>query len=237
VTSSTVEAHIACLRSNWPHALDRHSLGAPKLINVPDHMASQLLSLIHGYPLCELVEPELDGEGSVFLKVAGFSFREAPIFHHSAGKIDSVNTLRLFVREIPARIRWGIHVLLDRKIPAQIELHPWLEIEPALEFRCFIRDGELVGISQYDADSYFDEVASQASVLEEALGSFVASFIHDLHIKTCAADVCFLRTPAGMSARLVELNPFVKTTDKCLFSSLPDSYFDGRFLYRHFAPD
>ena len=50
------------------------------------------------------------------------------------------------------------------------------------------------------------------------------------------ADLCFLRTPAGMSARLMEFNPLVGSTDKCLFSGLPDSYLDGRFLYRHFAP-
>lgn len=237
MTAEATEAYIACMRGNWPDALILHSGRAPLLIDIPSELTEQLLHLSNAFPLSGLIEPKLEDATPTFLKIAGFSFRELPIFHMTEAKIDDVSTLRLYLRELPSRVRWGLSKLRSQHAIAQIELHPWRKIEPELEFRCFIREGKLVGISQYDADSYFAEVVAQASSLEEALRSFVAGFIDDLHIDTCAADICFLRTPAGMSARLMELNPLVGSTDKCLFSGLPDSYLDGRFLYRHFAPD
>jgi len=231
MTDNLVDTHLACLRANWPDALQTFASTYPKLIDIPRDLSGQLLSLSHGYPLCELIEPEMKEESSYFLKVAGFSFREAPIFHHCMGEIENINTLRLFLREIPARVKWGLRVLFERDLTAQIELYPWREMDQSSEFRCFISDGNLVGISQYDSDFALPIVDAQARQIERALRSFVSSVLPNLHIPTLSLDVHFEHGLNASSLKLIELNPFGQSTDLCLFGGAGTEAFDGRFLY------
>jgi len=230
--ADALTAHIACLRANWPAALALHGGRPPKLIDMDSELVDSLIDLPHGFGLCGPLEPELAENAPFFLKVAGFSFHDRPIFDLTRGLIEDVDSLRLLVRELSPRMRWSLAALRREGLTPQLELHPWREIEPHLEFRCFFRNGDLVGLSQADPTRVFPELAADPRRFEMELRTFVGAFIDDLHIEDTAADVYFLRMHGALSPRLMELNPLVDGTGPGLFPSLSPASLDGSFRYR-----
>ena len=225
-------AHIACLRANWPDVLSLHGGRPPKLIDLDRELVDALIDLPLGFGLCGPLEPELAENAPFFLKVAGFSFHDMPVFHLTEGRIDDVESLRLMVRELSPRMRWSLAALRRDGITPRLELHPWREIEPHLEFRCFFRNGDLVGISQADPAQVFPALVADARAIELELRDFVGAFIDDLPIENVVADVYFMRVQGALSPRLMELNPLVTGTGSGLFTSIAPQSLDGGFRYR-----
>lgn len=103
----------------------------------------------------------------------------------------------------------------------------WQDIEPWQEFRCFVRDGQLIGISQYDymERRFFPQLARDKGLYASAVTLFVNKRVLPvLHIPSAVVDV-FVTVegmPSGrgrtVSAKLLEINPYFDLTDPCLFS-------------------
>ncbi|MEO0559555.1 MAG: hypothetical protein AAF170_15370 [Bacteroidota bacterium] len=62
-----------------------------------------------------------------------------------------------------------------------------------------------------------------------ALGDFLPALMSAVHVPSYAADVCL----AADGAFLIELNPFVRATDGCLFNWNEPAGFDGRLRLRN----
>lgn len=89
------------------------------------------------------------------------------------------------------------------------------------EFRCFIENGHVKGISQYD-DSDSVRLAQGSSRLftltsKEYLSliDYVQHVVDATGIRSCVLDVGFI--PTGLS--VIELNPYGEVTDKSLFAN------------------
>jgi D123 len=125
------------------------------------------------------------------------------------------------------RIYSDLQAALTFEYSPHIFLREWTDIPKCSEFRCFMRDRQLIGISQYFYRHHFSEIADDKDRIREAIKEFFGKFKTACHLDTVCFDV-FLTTDAagGYVPRLVEINPFSDWTDPCLFK---DGVFDGSF--------
>ena len=112
-----------------------------------------------------------------------------------------------------------------------LHLRTWVEIAPASEFRAFVRGGRLIGVSQYHHRTRFPELIAQRAEIETALTAFTPTLLAALQTDDGALDpvVVDLWAPrfgedpvVGVGRhqpdlRVIELNPFDRVTDPCLF--------------------
>lgn len=68
-------------------------------------------------------------------------------------------------------------VLSDNSFHPVLVLKKWVEIPPESEWRCFVRNGLLVGISQRDVTRVFPEIEARARVVRTALIRFHKHFV------------------------------------------------------------
>jgi D123 len=111
-------------------------------------------------------------------------------------------------------------------------LFPWMPIPQWAEFRIFIRESMVIGVSQTHADLTFPQIGQFEAPIKTAMKGFVATILPRLRLRDVAVDVFAEPTPDGFLIRLVELNPLVQRTDPCLFSWDNGGDFDGSFRFR-----
>ena len=110
---------------------------------------------------------------------------------------------------------------------------PWRDILPWSEFRLFIRDRKVIGVSQYHHQEAYPEIQDNLDAIKASLLPFSRQLIEALHMDTVVADVFVERQEDGrFKTTLIELNPFIQRTDPCLFTWKNGGDFDGGFRYR-----
>lgn len=94
-------------------------------------------------------------------------------------------------------------------------LRTWVDINPGFEFRCFVRAGSIVAITQRDQTQFYNHIGQERSTILRDIVTF-----HSEHLKSKFAlldyvfDVVRFRKD---KVKLVDFNPFGKTTDPILF--------------------
>lgn len=85
------------------------------------------------------------------------------------------------------------------------------------EFRGFVHKGELNAVSQYFADSYFPSLASNKDQILARIKSYYEEFkkvaLPKLKFDSFSIDFAVTKS----EVKVVELNPFSRTTGSCLF--------------------
>lgn len=104
------------------------------------------------------------------------------------------------------------------QIAYSLILRPYFKINTAFEFRCFVRDRTLIGISQREM-THFNYSPSLLSTLQEEITDFYIT-----KLKTTFPDPSFtfdvyLPEPHDR-VRLIDINPWAQRTDPLLFSWL-----------------
>ncbi len=90
------------------------------------------------------------------------------------------------------------------------------DLNPATEFRCYIKSRNLVAIEQRDATNFYAHIKEDEASIVSDIKSFFKEFIKDkLLADNIVMDVC---RPTKDLVRLVDFNPFGITTDTCLFT-------------------
>lgn len=121
-------------------------------------------------------------------------------------------------------------------ISPAIVLREWMEIPEAGEFRTFVRDGRLVGISQYFYEGFYPEIARNEEAILKAIQEESERVIPLLPAKNMIVDyiVGAKRAATGEvlpGAVLLEINPFFGWTDPCLFDWQEDKFTEFEFRY------
>jgi len=91
-------------------------------------------------------------------------------------------------------------------LPVVLAVRPFVEIPFWTEYRCFVKDGELRGITQYFCrkDDVFPEIDEMAAVIERKLKQAVPAVADACHFKDCTIDFFF----DDGTPTLIEINPF-----------------------------
>ena len=90
------------------------------------------------------------------------------------------------------------------------------DINPATEFRCFVRDRTLIAVEQRDASNYYQHVGEEKQDILRDIKSFFQEHVkHKLDtIQNVVMDVT---RPSKDQVKLIDFNPFGTTTDSAMF--------------------
>ncbi|XP_044618063.2 translation initiation factor eIF2 assembly protein isoform X3 [Equus asinus] len=112
-----------------------------------------------------------------------------------------------------------IHCTDDSPDPCmeyELVLRKWCELIPGAEFRCFVKENKLIGISQRDYTQYYDHISKQKEDICRCIQDF---FKKHIQYKFLDEDFVFdiYRDSRG-KVWLIDFNPFGEVTDSLLFT-------------------
>ncbi|KAI9482933.1 MAG: D123-domain-containing protein [Benjaminiella poitrasii] len=94
-------------------------------------------------------------------------------------------------------------------------LRKWYDLQPSMEFRCFVKDQEIIGITQRDLNYYPFLIETQKDI-EQSIYQFFEDVIRDeFDSINYVFDVYIQRN--RNKVYLVDFNPFSPTTDTILY--------------------
>ncbi|KAH7938251.1 hypothetical protein HPB49_021981 [Dermacentor silvarum] len=97
----------------------------------------------------------------------------------------------------------------------ELILRKWVEIDPSTEFRCFVKDSILIGISQRDYTHYYYHIEEQEANIVQDIMSFFHERIKSKFVSSSYVfDVYRKRKDV---VKLLDFNPFGTHTDSLLF--------------------
>lgn len=99
--------------------------------------------------------------------------------------------------------------------PYSLVLRRWTEINPAHEFRCFVKRKRVVAVSQRDNSNFYTHIADDAQSIQRDILSFFDEFVREkFPLDDYVLDVV---RRSKDHVELVDFNPFGPTTDGLLF--------------------
>lgn len=102
------------------------------------------------------------------------------------------------------------------EIPYHLVLRKWIVFNPAIEFRCFVRNRKLIGLCQRDLN-HFEFLFKMQDKLLDTISDFF-----DKRLKSTFPDPNFTFDvyvpPPHDKAWLIDINPWAPRTDPLLFS-------------------
>lgn len=112
-------------------------------------------------------------------------------------------------------------------LPATLVLREWFNLDPAHEFRCFVRDQKLIAVSSRSSTFYDFLIPQevQRSILDRIRCFFelvlspnfsLADFVFDVYLKNPTKVTESSTTKPNL--KLIDINPFASYIDPCLFS-------------------
>lgn len=112
--------------------------------------------------------------------------------------------------------------------PAVLHLRAWRDIPRHAAFRVFLHAGDVIGASQYHSSETFSQLLDAPETVIAPLNAVMTKVADAVHLENCIVDLCITE----QSSFLIELNPFIRQTDPCLFSWRDPDGFDGRLRLR-----
>lgn len=152
----------------------------------------------------------------------------------SRGPKDIGNNLKVTVNDNPfryllsasERIADDLYLAIQNEYSPHLFIRKWQDIEPWAEFRCFMRNRKLEGVSQYHYfDGSYKEICDNHRNIAATISRFFDKFSTISHLDDVVCDV-FLKNE---EVRLLDLNPYTNITDPCLFEWAAS--FDRTFRY------
>jgi len=98
----------------------------------------------------------------------------------------------------------------------QLVLRRWVDISPAAEFRCFVRAGRLIAVSQREISQFFPHLARDAASIVSDIGSFFREHVQGrFPLREYVFDVY---RPVKDRVRLLDFSPLRLPTEPGLFT-------------------
>lgn len=108
--------------------------------------------------------------------------------------------------------------MIPEKVDYELVLTKWQEINPAYEFRVFVKDHRIIGISQRDNNKY-EFLQGLKLELNEKITQFVEDHVipklkSDTQLSKYIVDVYVSKN----DIYIIDINPFSRKSDSCLFT-------------------
>lgn len=98
----------------------------------------------------------------------------------------------------------------------ELILRKWFDINPALEFRVFVKDKQIVGVSQRDLN-YYDYLKPLSDTFKDLIDEFVEDIVIPKFPDDSLVLDIYIPRPFD-KIFLIDINPFAKKTDPLMFS-------------------
>lgn len=104
----------------------------------------------------------------------------------------------------------------ETKVKYELVLRKWQELNPAYEFRCFVRQNKIIGISQRHNDMFYKFIPENR---QEIVADIQAFFYHIVKDNFPDKNYCFdvYRRSQG-KLLLLDFNPYGRVTDSLLYT-------------------
>jgi hypothetical protein len=129
------------------------------------------------------------------------------------------------------RILEDLNLALNNNYHPFIFVRKWVDIKRKYEFRCFVKNNKLVGISQYfyrEKYYYLDNPVDRSYIQFQAK-NLLDEINSKISLKDFVFDICYL--PLKSYPLLIEINPFSSWTDPCLFDWVKDDFKKFKFKW------
>jgi hypothetical protein len=172
-----------------------------------------------------------------FVRLGSRSGKDSTYAQHYGLKVTHPYAAIKILTEASERVAFDLRLALREQYNPHIFVRQWLEIPTWAEFRCFMKNRKLVGISQYDCKNlgHCPEIAANAKQIKSAIEAFFKEFKVVSHLDDVVFDVFIIAreqaSQLSFDVKLLELNPFFEKTDACLFDWHNSSDFDGSFRF------
>lgn len=136
------------------------------------------------------------------------------------------------ILDVSERMADDLLLAIKHDYTPHIWVRQWVDIPKWSEFRCFMRNRNLVGISQYYyMDGKFKELQETYDSIAWAITQFFSIFVNYCHLDDIVFDVYIKQLVHGNENRyevkLIEINPFFELTDPCLFNWAEKDQWNG----------
>lgn len=190
-------------------------------------------------------EAETDIDGSVWDQIdeAAEAFAKPLFLRHSLGSFKPAagGTVLPIVHAADARLLFRminprVVSLLSRALSEDLDISlfalEWRPIAPWAELRAFVREGQMVGLSQYHLRRPYSEITMNLHAIKSGVEEFISTIRPHLPSPNVVLDLECSALERGLHPLIIELNPFDRSTDPCLYrwSSGGDFEMGFRFL-------
>lgn len=169
----------------------------------------------------------------VFVRLGSRSPKDSWLGHREGFKVVSGKKAIALLTDCSERVAEDLSLALANNYLPHIFLRQWIDIEPWQEFRCFMKNRILVGVSQYNylGNECFEEIVEHKDSIRWAVEMFFEKFRQASHLDDVVFDVFVIKRQRGneiqWEVKLLEINPFFAMTDPCLFCWDKPEEFDG----------
>ena len=98
----------------------------------------------------------------------------------------------------------------------ELVLRRWVEISPAMEFRCFVQKNKIIAISQRDHTNYYSFLEKVKDKVHTDITRFFNKFMKSKFMES--SFVFDVYTSKEGLVKLIDINPYSQVTDSLLFS-------------------
>jgi len=188
--------------------------------------------------IAEKIDLALDTyPNGAFVRLGSRSGKDSSYAHNRGLRVTNGNAAIRILTENSRRIAYDLRLALHHNYSPHIFVRQWVEIPACSEFRCFMKNRELIGISQYNCKNSgpISEITNNAGSIEASIRVFFEVLREASHIDDGVFDV-FVKlneqaSKVSAKVQLLELNPFFHKTDACLFHWDDGGDFDGSFRF------
>lgn len=176
----------------------------------------EIKPLVHFPELHKQIKQAIEELGAVTPKLNWSSPRDAVwILPNNTTKCTEVNEIYLLLNASNYIVH-DLEVSHQQGNEVELVLRQWFALNPALEFRIFVRDSKIVGATQRDLN-YYDYLGSLSDQLKDLFDEFVEDVaIPNFPDKSFVLDL-YVPRPFN-KVYLIDINPFARKTDSLLYS-------------------
>jgi len=243
---------------NWPSALSSlsiPSIDVPLTVDDARRLGTNIIEYGGEFCIGEYIRADISDirpkvaaavakmPAGAFVRLGSRSPKDSWEGHKQGFKVLPGEDPLRFILDCSERMSDDLLLAIRYNYAPHIFVRQWMDIKPWSEFRCFMRDRNLVGISQYNylRGKVFPEIVRDADIIRWAIQDcFFPMFREASHLADVVFDVWVephtMRDNTRVwEVKLVEINPFFELTDPCCFKWGED--FGGEFRYNKAVPD
>lgn len=169
----------------------------------------------------------------VFIRLGSRSAKDSSFAQYRGLRVTRAEDAIKMLTDSSKRIAFDLRMAIQNNYNPHIFVREWVDIPSWAEFRCFMKNRQLIGISQYDCKNlgYCPEIVANAGKIKTSIYQFFKRFEAVVHLDDVVFDVFITEDNSAINVKLLELNPFFVKTDACLFNWDDEDDFDGSFRF------